>query len=149
MGYKTLEARREYYRKNKNKINAKRRDYRKNNKDKINKSQSKWRENNRELANRLSRESKKRYEKKAKKAVFENYGKKCSCCGESNLLFLSIDHINGGGTKHRKRIREKITTWLYRNNFPKGYQTLCFNCNWGKHINNGICPHKEIQTLKK
>lgn len=143
MVYKTIEARRKHYRKNKDKINSKRREYRKNNRDKINKLQARWRENNRELANKLSRESKKKYEKMTKKVVFEHYGKKCACCGESNPIFLSIDHINGGGTKHRKKIGVKICVWLYKNNFPKGYQTLCFNCNWGKHINNGICPHKE------
>lgn len=21
---------------------------------------------------------------------------------------------------------------------------LCANCNWGKHINKGICPHKDV-----
>ena len=49
---------------------------------------------------------------------------------------LTIDHIKGGGTKHRKKIKgEKITVWLKKNNFPKGFQTLCFNCNWKKHKN--------------
>ena len=112
-------------------------------KEKLNEQQKEWRENNRERANELSRISKRRYEKRAKKEVFEHYGKKCACCGESIQEFLTIDHINGGGTKHRKQMGEKITTWLYKNNFPEGFQTLCFNCNWGKHINGGICPHKQ------
>lgn len=31
--------------------------------------------------------------------------------------------------------------------FPQGYQTLCFNCNSGKAINKGTCPHKLINTI--
>jgi hypothetical protein len=30
-----------------------------------------------------------------------------------------------------------------RNGFPPGYQVLCMNCNHGKRMNNGVCPHKE------
>lgn len=76
---------------------------------------------------------------------------KCACppCKEDNPLFLSIDHINGGGQKHRKEVHSYGTTlynWLKRNNFPKGYQILCFNCNLGKSRNKGrICPHLGFQ----
>ena len=145
MPYKSLQQRREHYKKNKDKINAKRREYGKKPEVKKKKSEAekKWRENNRERANELSRISKKRYEERAKKEVFDYYGRECACCGEKEMMFLTIDHINGGGTKHRKKMGEKITTWLLRNNFPDGFQTLCFNCNWGKHINGGICPHKQ------
>jgi hypothetical protein len=31
---------------------------------------------------------------------------------------------------------------LCKNGFPKGFQTLCMNCNWGKYRNGGQCPHK-------
>ena len=75
----------------------------------------------------------------------------------SNILSRSAYNYNAASTKidearavtvlvHGPSYRdngEKITTWLYRNNFPKGFQTLCFNCNWGKHINDGICPHQQ------
>lgn len=145
MPYKNKEQRRKHYKKNKDEINKKRREYRKSpeNREKILKQATKWRENNRERANELSRISKKRYEESAKKKVFDYYGRECACCGEKEMMFLTIDHIDGGGTKHRKKMGEKITTWLLRNNLPKGFQTLCFNCNWGKHINGGICPHKQ------
>ena len=36
----------------------------------------------------------------------------------------------------------KFYRWLKRNNFPEGFQVLCFNCNCGKEINKGVCPHK-------
>lgn len=71
----------------------------------------------------------------------------CSCCGEDKIQFLGIDHINGRGNEHRRKIWGKkaagnIYWWLKKNNFPKGFQVLCHNCNWGKFVNNGICPHK-------
>lgn len=145
MPYKNKSERKKYYESHKEEINKKRREY--NQRPERHKKklllEKEWRENNRELANKSSRESKKKYEARCKDLVFEHYGKVCACCGESNKIFLSIDHINGGGEKHRKQMKEKITTWLVRNNFPDGFQTLCFNCNWGKHLNGGICPHKE------
>ncbi len=144
MGYKTLEERRAHYKKNKDKINEKRREYAKTPEviERLRLENKRWRENNRELANERSRIAKKKYEVRCKKLVFEHYGEKCDCCGEGEQIFLTIDHINGGGTRHRKKIGNKICVWLFKNNFPKGFQTLCFNCNWGKHINGGVCPHK-------
>ncbi len=149
MPYKTKEQRKEHYKKNKEEINKKRREYSKRpevHKRKL-KIDSIWRENNREKANRLSNRAKKKYEKNCKRLVFEHYGEVCACCGESIKEFLTIDHINGGGTKHRKKDGRKICVWLFKNNFPKGFQTLCFNCNWGKHINGGICPHKQKNSI--
>lgn len=37
--------------------------------------------------------------------VIHAYGGACACCGESREPFLAIDHIAGGGNKHRKEIR--------------------------------------------
>ena len=145
MPYKTKEQRKIHYEKNKDKINKQRREYEKSPDVKKRKSihHKKWRENNLERAKEITNKSKKKYEDRIKKLVFEHYGEKCLCCGEDNITFLTIDHINGGGTKHRKKIGMKICVWLFKNNFPDGFQTLCFNCNWGKHINGGICPHQQ------
>jgi hypothetical protein len=66
---------------------------------------------------------------------------KCACCGEKENKFLSIDHINGGGSKHRKSIGHgHFFRWLKVNNFPKGFQVLCHNCNLAKGF-YGKCPH--------
>lgn len=79
--------------------------------------------------------------------VIQHYGGKCACCGLDFIDALVIDHVNGGGQKHRKETgRESIYTWLVANNFPsEGFQILCNNCNWVKHI-NGCCniPHEKI-----
>ena len=32
--------------------------------------------------------------------------------------------------------------WIKRNNYPDGFQVLCWNCNSGKGANGGICPHE-------
>lgn len=87
----------------------------------------------------------KRKGQEIKYKVFSHYGLKCACCGESDIRFLTIDHINNDGNKHRKEIGLlAIYRWLIRNNFPDGFQALCYNCNLGKAKNNGICPHKDI-----
>ena len=69
----------------------------------------------------------------------------CACCGESEPKFLSIDHVNNDGAKHKRenRIRtgEQMYRWLKRSGYPDGFQILCMNCNWGKRSNNGVCPH--------
>jgi hypothetical protein len=68
---------------------------------------------------------------------------RCVCCLESESMFLSIDHIANNGADHRREIGvDALHRWLEKNNYPEGYQTMCMNCNWGKHRNGGICPHK-------
>lgn len=87
--------------------------------------------------------------------VFTHYGLICSCCGAVELDFLSLDHINNDGGPHRKELTGKakggggITTylWIIKNNFPIGFQTLCYNCNVAKQSNGGICPHKDILRI--
>lgn len=86
----------------------------------------------------------KKYRDKVKDKIIKVYGGyKCKCCGETEPLFLTIDHINGGGCKHRKAMTGTIYTWLKKNNYPKEYQVLCYNCNSGKWRNGGICPHQK------
>jgi len=81
---------------------------------------------------------------KRKKEAIDHYGKLCQCCGEDRLVFLCLDHIAGGGNRHRKKIGAGIVLWLRRNNYPKGFQVLCHNCNFAK--SQGVCPHKMEST---
>ena len=84
------------------------------------------------------------YQREARKRVITHYGGMCECCGESHIEFLAVDHIDGGGRKHRVEIKStNIALWIIRNNFPKGFRILCHNCNmaygfWGN------CPHKHL-----
>ena len=57
----------------------------------------------------------------------------CAYCGETDIRVLQVDHIEGGGGKHRKQLGisggRSFYTWLRKCGFPKGYQVLCSNCN--------------------
>ena len=82
-------------------------------------------------------------------AALERYGgrpPKCRCCGETHLEFLHLDHIDGSGGEHRRRIKEEKCTgiyrWLAKHQYPDlPLQVLCANCNYVKsrHIQ---CPHQ-------
>ena len=88
-----------------------------------------------------------KYHANRRKVVLEYYGgvpTKCACCGESRIEFLSIDHINGGGSKHRKELKIfgiRFNDWLIKNNYPEGYRILCHNCNQSLGF-YGYCPHE-------
>jgi hypothetical protein len=87
--------------------------------------------------------------RRVKVEVFARYGNQCACCGESNLVFLTIDHINGDGADHRRRdIKLRTGTsfymWLRRNGYPKEFQILCYNCNCAKRTGDD-CPHQRIR----
>jgi hypothetical protein len=89
-------------------------------------------------------ERKRREFKRYRKTVMHHYGgAKCACCGERTFEFLSIDHINGGGNKHRKEAKlsgKGIYRWLVKNGFPEGFRVLCHNCNFSIGA-YGYCPH--------
>lgn len=84
---------------------------------------------------------------KYRRALLTAYGGDppgCVCCREQQMLFLSVDHINGGGRKQRQQMGGGgFATWLRRNNYPAGFQVLCHNCNMGRQLNGGVCPHKQ------
>lgn len=85
-----------------------------------------------------------RYYRELKQKILDHYGFECACCGVSEFEFLTIDHMNGGGNKHRKEVGSGVAfyLWLIRNNYPKGFQILCYNCNCSKgHV--GYCPHQK------
>ena len=89
----------------------------------------------------------KRGARESRKIVLEKYGGLCECCKEDKIEFLAIDHIEGGGNKHRKELGINggwnFCRWLIKNDFPSGYRILCHNCNqsigW-----YGYCPHNNL-----
>lgn len=82
---------------------------------------------------------------KLKCEVMDAYGgRECKCCHETALEFLNVDHIGGGGNKHRaeiKRYGQSFYKWLKSKGFPAGYQVMCFNCNCARGL-FGFCPHE-------
>lgn len=78
--------------------------------------------------------------------VLEAYGNKCVCCGEATPEFLTMDHIHGGGVRHRKELANhggvEFYYWLKKKGFPRGdYRILCYNCNCARG-HHGRCPHE-------
>jgi len=79
-----------------------------------------------------------------RKAVLARYGGKCACCDEDEYEFLTIDHINGGGTRHRASDGRKIVRFLIKNGYPEGFRVLCWNCNSAIGL-HGRCPcHRHL-----
>lgn len=79
---------------------------------------------------------------------YSSYNPFCACCGEKEINFLTLEHMEGGGNKHRQLIYPNgkgrsgpISGWIIKNNFPAGFQVLCYNCNCAKG-HYGICPHR-------
>lgn len=78
--------------------------------------------------------------------ALKRYGSHCACCGETQLEFLAIDHINNDGARERKEVGSgnRFYYWLRKNGYPqRGYQVLCHNCNLAKQFYKG-CPHQKI-----
>lgn len=75
------------------------------------------------------------------------YGGSCECCGETEPKFLALDHIHGGGNKHRKLIgtgATKMELYLRKLGWPKDqYRVLCHNCNSAEGF-YGECPHRTL-----
>ena len=114
--------------------------YRKN-PEQARKSQRNWFENNRTKA----LENVRNWARKVRWEVLCAYGgksPKCSCCRESAIQFLVIDHINGGGSKEGKKrgAGARFYSWLRKNKFPPGYRVLCHNCNASLSLYK-MCPH--------
>lgn len=83
-----------------------------------------------------------KYRQTRKDIVLNYYGNVCACCKETEKTFLCIDHIKNDGGDHRRLDTSacNIVNWLIKHKFPKGFQTLCHNCNFAKRL--GVCPHQ-------
>lgn len=78
------------------------------------------------------------------------YGGRCNCCQESEHRFLQLDHINNDGHLDRKanKTSAKLLAKLKKEGWPRDrYQLLCANCNFGKLMNGGVCPHQHREIL--
>ena len=85
---------------------------------------------------------------KIKTAAIAILGDKCACpgCNETNIKFLTIDHVHNNGARHRKQIgnsSNKLHQWIVDSphRATRVLRLLCWNCNCGRAVNSGICPH--------
>jgi hypothetical protein len=77
--------------------------------------------------------------------IVEGYDGKCECCNENEMMFLTIDHINGGGREENRKL-SKAGVEFYRHlkklGYPRdNYRLLCYNCNCSREI-WGQCYHE-------
>lgn len=113
----------------------------------------KWRKKNLASEHARQNEFKRAKRKRIKAEVIAAYGGGCNCCGETEPCFLTIDHINNDGQHHRKTLQAKglargssFWEWILKQGCPKDvYAVHCYNCNCGRAINGGVCPHKVKQ----
>jgi hypothetical protein len=89
------------------------------------------------------RDTARRWWRRVKAEVMAHYGGRCACCGETEPVFLTIDHIHNDGAHHRAVLgtANAIASWLRAHGFPPGFQVLCWNCNRAKYA-LGQCPHQ-------
>lgn len=85
-----------------------------------------------------------------KEQVVKAYGGKCKCCGEDQISCLQIDHIDGDGKDHRRKVKN-VYADLRRRGYPPGVQVLCANCHQSKTI-HGVCvlrhPNQTKETIE-
>jgi len=97
------------------------------------------------------READRQRTRRTKEEVISHYGGVCVCCGESNIIFLTIDHIQGNGSKQRKEATgtsnggRRFYAWLRAKGYPPEFQVLCWNCNCAKG-HYGFCPHQIVPS---
>jgi len=62
----------------------------------------------------------------------------CRWCGQGDQDVLTIDHIDNDGANHRRQLGigcgKLIYRYLIKNDYPPGFQVLCFNCNNKKEV---------------
>ena len=176
-----LKQRREYWNKNKERLNKERKEWYEKNKQYARERNKKWHMDNKEHFNEWQRKYYSDPERKEKKrksnlrtyykyhekyrlkqrkqskkkrqeekiTIINHYSKGkncCELCGITNIIVLTIDHINGGGNIHRKETgNAHIAHWLIKKNFPEGFRILCFNCqNIEKERKNQYNPPNRI-----
>lgn len=108
-------------------------------------------EKNRQRPQVVSRRRKLHTAKTKSEAYLAYGGAHCACCGETELTFLTLDHIENDGAEWRRATFGGnggrgcgINTymWCKRNKYPPIFQVLCWNCQQGKRYNGGTCPHQ-------
>jgi hypothetical protein len=84
---------------------------------------------------------------------YDAMGGKCECCGESDIRFLTLDHRNNDGNKHRETLQcYQIYRQARKEGYPRDrYAIHCWNCNCGRAHKGrgGACPHKSSESSEQ
>jgi hypothetical protein len=82
-----------------------------------------------------------------RREILAAYGGQCACCGEMEAGFLTVDHVNGNGSRERRTpgLKGSLYGRIKRAGFPRDkYRLLCYNCNCSLGT-LGYCPHKRLK----
>ncbi len=86
-----------------------------------------------DVASRIKKYSK-QYKEAQRQRAFDILGDKCVFCGDTHRSALTIDHINGGGHRHRIAMRGNFGTLIKELERGEGvkrkFRILCMKCNW-------------------
>ena len=89
------------------------------------------------------------YRQRIRDEFYQAYGGKCQCpggCDVTEPRFMSLDHIGGGGDRHRKLTGKsgwQMYQMLRELGWPTDkYRMLCLNCNLSAGF-YGRCPHED------
>src|SRR4030042_4863970 len=97
-----------------------------------------WKKKNKEKVIEISKKYRMGLKLQALKSYSNNKNPRCICCGETEIDFLCLDHINNDGFKEREKygLGTSFLKWLKVNNYPKhlNLQVMCFDCNFSKRI---------------
>lgn len=140
-----------YYEKHKARVLAANKKYRAAHKERYKELQKTWCERNPEKRKAIRNKSRNKFYWNLRQEMFNAYGNACTCCGETEPCFLTLEHLNGDGAKHRKSHVQpsNLLRELKQKGWPKdAYTILCANCNGGKYRNGGICPHEAKRLIK-
>lgn len=99
------------------------------------------------------KEKQARYKAKLRQEVIAHYGGKCACCGENNIAFLTIHHIDGAGNAVRRSLFGGFNSagirsykWIRRTGYPDRLGVLCWNCHMAITLYH-FCPHQHQDKL--
>tara|TARA_R110002074_G_scaffold320556_1_gene490995 strand:- start:4532 stop:5314 length:783 start_codon:yes stop_codon:yes gene_type:complete len=71
-----------------------------------------------------------------KTKIFDALGRRCVCCGETDAIYLEVDHVYNDRNKSTKKGSATNNYTEILNNQER-FQILCCNCNKAKHYNDG------------
>lgn len=130
--------RRANYAKNRKRILARNLDWAREHPGAMKEYRRRWTVKNWEWVKQRARDETASLRKEMRKA----YGEKCSCCGETESRFLTLEHLLHDGANHRRAFPgQSIYRDLKRRGWPKDkYTLMCWNCNMARR-DGEPCPH--------
>ena len=105
-----------------------------------------WRKDNPERNRELGRNNQYDRYSRLKREFVDAYGGACTCCGEMEIHFLTIEHLDGLPDYHKRQDGKRkpgltLFSLIKEEGYPDDYTVLCMNCNYSKG-HYGFCPHQ-------